>query len=280
MLIIFLLGEGITMFSKFRIFSHLETYKKAILKINAKGNFRSQDYSHILPKDEIEKNLLQTDFKEKLHAAFSELKSKNQIHRYFHHLNSSQAFALNLFVPVMEGELYQDFLEKEIGNVSKAEFEHIEENSFEKNENRKTNFDFYICADKKNYFFEVKYTEDSFGKAKNDTSHQEKYNRTYKAELEKICSKNIDEKRFLKEYQLWRNLCHVQYGEVYFVFPSFRTDLKVKVEEAKYFLKVEYQKSVFVLEIDDFVKRMTGSNSEKISAHYKEFKKKYLDFLV
>ena len=269
-----------TMFSKSQIFLHLENYKKNVLKIDGSGTFRGQDYSHILPKDEIEKNLLQTDFKEKLHATFSELKSKNQIHRYFHHLNSSQAFALNLFVPVMEGELYQDFLGKKIGNVSKAEFEHIEENSFEKNENRKTNFDFYICADKKNYFFEVKYTEDSFGKAKNDTSHQEKYKRTYKAELEKICSKSIDEKRFLKEYQLWRNLCHAQYGEVYFISPSFRTDLKVRVEEEKSLLKTEYQDLVNVLEIDDFVKRMIDSNNEKISAHYKEFKKKYLDFLV
>ena len=265
------------MFSKFQVLSHLEKYKKEILKINKSGNFKGKEYPHILSKDEIDKNLLQTYYNDVLKEKFSELKKNGQIHRYFHHLNSSQAFALNLFVPIIEGNLYQDFLEKEIGCISEPEFEHVEENSFEKNENRKTNFDFYICANKKNYFFEVKYTEDSFGKAKNNAEHHEKYERTYKSELEKICSQNIDEKRFLKEYQLWRNLCYVQYGEVYFVFPSFRTDLKAKVEEAKSLLKTEHQDSVHVLEIDDFVQRMIDNNTQKISAHYKEFKRKYLD---
>ena len=263
-----------------KIILNLCSYKNDILKITEIGTYHNKTYLHILPKNMSEKNLLETKYFEDLKKEFHVLQNEKKIHRYFHHLNSSQALALNFFVPIIKEGLLSNFLgiEDEVFNTKfEYEFEHEEENSFEVKPYRKTNFDFYAEANNKKYFFEVKYTEKEFGSAKKDSAHKEKYKTIYKPTLEKICKANIPENEFFKNYQLWRNLCHVQYGTICFVLPSFRNDLIKTIENAKSFIKEEYIKFIQIRIIDDFVLKMTSHKNVNISNHYKEFKKKYFE---
>lgn len=66
-------------------------------------------------------------------------------------------------------------------------------------------------------------------------------------------------------------------GEVYFVFPEFRDDLKKKVEDAKKALKDEYQNHVYILIIDEIVEKFKNSKDEDLKNHYTEFYEKYLN---
>lgn len=259
-----------------KIILNLCSYKNDILKITENGTYHNKTYLHILPKNMSEKNLLETKYFDDLKKEFHDLQNKKKIHRYFHHLNSSQALALNFFVPIVKEGLLSNFLGIE-DEVFNTKFEYEEENSFEVNPYRKTNFDFYAESNNKKYFFEVKYTEKGFGSAKKGSAHKEKYKTIYKPTLEKICKANIPENEFFKNYQLWRNLCHVQYGTICFVLPSFRNDLIKIIENAKSFIKEEYIKFIQIKIIDDFALKMTSHKNVNISNHYKEFKKKYFE---
>ena len=110
-----------------------------------------------------------------------------------------------------------------ISKNATSEFEHIEKNSFETcQEKGRTNFDFFIKDDSKKYFFEIKYTEDTFGYVSEiDPTHHQKFNDYYKKQLGIVAPK-VSERDFFNNYQLWRNICHVyenedSINEVYFV---------------------------------------------------------------
>lgn len=261
----------------FDICSNLSKYKEEKLKISRNGFYRFNknefEKEHILPKEDIEKNLLDSDCSQALKSYFNEIKSRNKIHRYFHHLNSSQALTLNLFVPIIEEKLYQIIIKNEKKIVKKS-FEYIEDSSFETS--YKTNFDFFFQTENEKYFFEVKYTEKKFGSAEIDRSHIKKFNKEYKNVLDAVCLSSINENEFLNNYQLWRNICYSIYGQVYFVIPLFRTDLRKQIEEAVTKLKNNYKEKIHIFIIDDFVSELINSNNVKLSNHYKEFRKKYL----
>ena len=119
----------------------------------------------------------------------------------------------------------------------------------------------------------MKYTENEFGKAKDDLNHQQKYSEFYKERLEDIV--DIKSGDFFKEYQLWRNIIYAKNGYVFFVLPNFRKDLIDKVQEAKKKIKnKEIETRVNVLIIDNMVDTCKGENIFK--EHYEEFEKKYL----
>ena len=83
---------------------HLAEYKRAVLGISEAGLYRHHGadlpYDHILPIQQRDSNLLAEA------APFAQIFLRNspgKRHRYFHHLNSSQAFAFNLFFPFFSG---------------------------------------------------------------------------------------------------------------------------------------------------------------------------------
>jgi len=83
---------------------HLGSYKTARLGVSEAGvyvhNGREVRHVHILPKELRWLNIL-----EPIRAEVREYLEKCpavKLHKYFHHLNSSQAFALNLFFPYFE----------------------------------------------------------------------------------------------------------------------------------------------------------------------------------
>ncbi len=243
-----------------KVRSHMAQYKTNILGINEDGEYNCRKYSHILPKDLEEKNIIDKPFGEEIKKLLTFKK-----HDGFAHLNSSQAMALNLFGPlVVTNKL--GLITSDVSENAKVEFEHIEDKE------EYTNFDFYICDDGKKIFFEVKYTE-KFDAEKNDEHHQNKYKKTYESRLNDIA--DITEDEFFKEYQLWRNILYTQNGTVYFVFPKTRSDLRERVELAKTKIKSkEIAGKIRILEVDDLVN--TCKKDSELSEHYTEFENKYL----
>jgi hypothetical protein len=87
------------------LITHLIEYKRNHLGAPPAGTYRyhRRDVSreHILPIQSSRLNFL-AEARGEIEA-FLNLNPHVKLHQYFHHLNSSQAFALNLFVPFFEG---------------------------------------------------------------------------------------------------------------------------------------------------------------------------------
>jgi hypothetical protein len=80
---------------------HLADYKRACLGITEPGIFeyrgRDVPQDHILPVADFSRNLLEEA------STFFSVYPNVKRHQFFHHLNSSQAFAFNLFFPYFSG---------------------------------------------------------------------------------------------------------------------------------------------------------------------------------
>lgn len=185
---------------------HLAAYKASLLGVKASGTFvhnvRELHYSHILPRDLRWLNVLEpirTGVREYL-----ELHPDVKLHRYFHHLNSSQAFALNLFFPFFEQGSPAPLLHALglPGEMTRWQPEHVavaEEG---------TNVDvMWSAPDGAKTYCEVKLSEQEFGVARDDSRHQEKLARIYRPVLSGQCAPELLEPRvFFAHYQLLRNV--------------------------------------------------------------------------
>ncbi len=84
---------------------HLTQYKHDRLGVKEAGIYLHQGREircgHILPKDLKWLNLMESHRSEI--RTYLDAHKDVKLHKYFHHLNSSQAFALNLFYPYFEG---------------------------------------------------------------------------------------------------------------------------------------------------------------------------------
>jgi len=255
---------------KDKIYSHLAHYKDNVLKIKENGiDLRyKKEHAYILPIALKSKNLISSDYEIDLLKCV--LNYKNNLHNGFHHLNSSQALAFNLFVPLMvEGFsrcIYQCI--NEHYDFIAYEFEHIEDKS------EYTNFDFFIRGINTNKYFEIKYTEDKFGSCKNDDEHINKYKNIYKEKLSGIVDISFDE--FSSEYQLWRNIIYSRNGVVVFVYPSFRSDLDESVLKAISKMN-KYKENIKILHIESLLAKIEVLHNVRITNHYNEFRRKYLE---
>lgn len=251
------------------IYQHLAEYKRNVLGITENGEWRKKPYKHILPKEHLNKNLIQSKYYNDLLNLTKD--PSITLHKGFHHLNSSQALCFNLFVPMIEENAFQPLFDLiSINDDFKYhKFEYI----FDYKEN--TNFDFFIEGKNTKYFFEVKYTEANFGSAANDKKqkhkHEIKYNNIYKERLAKIT--NISMEIFFRDYQLWRNLIYTDQGIVVFVIPEFREDLHEKINDAK--SKMKNYQNVEVLFIEKICKTYQQINIGEFESHYSEFYNKY-----
>ena len=189
---------------------HLAEYKRQHLGISEPGVFRYRgrdvQRDHILPFGQSVANLLAEA--EPAASAFLAAHPRKR-HKYFHHLNSSQAFAFNLFFPYFSGEpesaaallraLGQNGIltEWEPEKVPVAEEE--------------TNIDvFWATSDGVRTFCEVKLSEADFGTADDDDRHREKLASIYNP----ILAGHLDPARlqppaFFAAYQFNRNIWHM-----------------------------------------------------------------------
>ena len=258
-----------------KIKSHMIKYKKQNPKMNNLewGYWAGKQYEHILPEKFRILNLIDGPFFNMSEERYQELVSRKEIHKGFGNLNSSQAFAINLFVPMIQNKyLYKSFVkEQNLGEIKHEEFEQV----LIKDEG--TQLDFYLETEQKKFTFEIKYSENAFGDTEKDESHEIKYNEIYKNRLLK-CIDNLSEDEFFEEYQLWRNICFAAEGyEVRFVFPAFREDLADKVVKAKERCKNEIKDKIDFIYVDEFIKKMKESDDDSLRKHYLEFENKYLN---
>jgi len=183
---------------------HLGHYAGERLSVQEYGIYNGRRYAHILPARLRYLNLLEPVRAElqaylKAHPGIKE-------HKSFHHLNSSQAFALNLFYPYfVEGSPAARILAKSLGvdaEVDAWEFEAV----LDKDEG--TNVDvLWTTVDGARIFCEVKLSENKFGPAKNDARHQKKLTDIYKPRLLSLVSDELLVPRtFFKHYQILRNI--------------------------------------------------------------------------
>lgn len=211
--------------------AHLASYKQEVLGVSEDGIWRKnkKQYSHILPVAKRRLNILPS-IREEFWRWFEGRGIK--LHSDFHHLNSSQALCFNLFFPLLldNGRALQivlDALGIRDEPAAGAVFE------FQPNDAERTCFDFTIpTSSGARVYFELKFTESDFGKARADPEHIDKFHRAYQPRLtgrfdESFC---IAES-FLANYQIVRNIWHLnsESGDVVvFLYPSANNLLRQK----------------------------------------------------
>ncbi|MEH6585221.1 MAG: hypothetical protein V7720_01620 [Halioglobus sp.] len=214
-----------------QLLAHLQDYKNNSLGITGNGEWRGKQYGHILPQQMQFNNLL-----EPIREDF-ELYLKNHpdisLHKGFHHLNSSQAFAFNLFYPYFAagGETARSLssimgVDKDVADWS---FETIPDPV------EGTNVDVcWSAPDGTTTFCEVKLSESEFGTTKNDARHKQKLETIYRPRLSGMVKPEIlEEETFFKHYQLLRNisLLHENTGDhLVLFFPKANLTLQPQLE--------------------------------------------------
>lgn len=244
---------------------HLSEYKEQKLGVRDCGTFRYRGrdltYAHILPRDIKWLNVLET-FRDEIRGyAQNEIK----LHKYFHHLNSSQGFALNLFVPFFGARSSERAsLIRSLGLSDDGSDEwHAE---YIANSAEGTNVDFAWRNSQSGWTFcEVKLTEQEFGRAKNDDRHLKKLANIYKPVLCKHFSPEMLEPlAFFESYQIFRNIwlaARDPRNEVLFLIPRDNKILWRQLEKVTDFLEPKLAGRVHVTAIEDCLCKLV-SNSE------------------
>jgi hypothetical protein len=267
------------------IIKHFKLNKEKLFGEIENGKWRNSEkiYSHILPVDNKNLNLL-LPYRTRLEKYLEKNEKEIKKHIYFHHLNSSQAMCLNFFYPLIKEQKIEVILkmlgfENEEINYKETCFEKASEIERKHYNYRPTSFDFYIeTVSGKKFYFEIKYTEQEFGKAKYDEIHIRKFNEVYKMNLDFITDKYCDVEAFLKNYQILRNLiCISENSYVIFLYPSKNKKVKSQAEYAKeHFIKTEisnHQRNLTWEYVLNYVE--TNVEKTELKLQFKNFKEKY-----
>ena len=148
-----------------------------------------------------------------------------------------------------------------------------------------TNFDFFVELDNSTQiFFEIKYTEYGFGKAKKDEYHIRKFEHTYDPLLREnrfITDKYKTIDLFLANYQLMRNLIHIKQKKyVVFIYPRSNQTVLFQAEGAfNEILTRRGASRLRCLHLEDLSKDLYENiASGKLRSHYEEFISKYIAY--
>lgn len=217
-------------------------------------------------------------------------------HMYFHHMNSSQAMCFNFFYPLYKEKKLNLVIDalgvtgEEI-NYESVDFE-MESHIDSIDKHRPTNFDFYFkTVNGKKFYFEIKYTENDFGKApkdkldnrKFDLDHTNKFEAVYKKHLSNCPAINNEYKTmdmFLSHYQIMRNLIHIDdKSYVVFVYPKDNLKVKKSAENAKKEILTDRYKSKLInMEWENLLESVRKTEIKfPLKDQMNEFHRKYLD---
>lgn len=267
------------------ILDGLIDYKIKKIKIKEPGIFRyggkDIEKDHILPRKYQHYNILEK-YREYFYTSDFQFIS---LHKYFHHLNSSQAMCINLFLPfIFEKGLWEyllNYLNLPAEKISNVQFEKESDIEHVEHGGRKTNFDFFIETEKNNkFYFEIKYTEDGFASTKRDENHIKKFKNTYSSLLADNIYINKDYKSmdsFLANYQIMRNLVHISKKRyVIFIIPKQNKKVYNQAREVEQkILSANGEKYFKILAIEDFLSYLLSLNNSLINEYFREFTKKY-----
>ena len=282
-----------------QIKKHLTEYKKKSYPELPDGVYSRNPgtlYPYILPlKDGQVDAVKQYNTLKSIAETKTFLLSPEQLHRYAHHLNSSQMMCYNFFRPYISEkgtpakELFTILQTADVpvsfSNNAKCFFEYEQEEKEwqgERTKNSKgTNFDFYLRSGDVEVFFEIKYTENGFGTFRKNKDeflrHQEKYDSFYSEKLDECpaLKKKVEYgEEFRTNYQLLRNTIRTTDKNKYVVFvydannPHTYRQLNQFLSE---YIADEYKNNVIALE---WQKLVIASHPNQIF----EFWNKYLNY--
>lgn len=278
---------------------HLGNYKTSVLEITNNGvfNYRGRiiEYSYIIPfeKDKTREETIKEYNQIECVKGYDFLLA-NKLHRYAHHLNSSQLMCYNFFRPFVEKEkkvILIELLKK--SNITldsqydtdcQFEYENPEsEWAGEHTGNSNcTNFDFYVGAGGTEVYMEIKYTEQKFGDFKQNEKeiirHKLKYDEFYKKKIKECpaikATIKFDEV-FRKNYQLIRNIIRVTDSRKYviFVYDERNENIKRQFESFKAeYICDDYKRNVIGITWQSLYEELKKIDEE----HARQFQEKYL----
>jgi len=262
------------------VWNALSEYKIKQLKVTQNGTYLDRTYDHILPKELERLNVVEsyrTDF-------YEEYGEKMKFHKNFNHLNSSQAVAINFFYPLMKEGKFDVLL-----NALNIENEKVIDHGFEKVINTKegTRFDFYLKLDSgRQIFFELKYTEKSYGMAKADFSHIKTYRNIYSKKIQTYIKRDYCTKEeMFKHYQLFRCAMslNVEKGDqLVIIYPTWNNSAAKKASLFYDNMIVDSLKDhVKLIRWEDLIKNiesyLNANKGDVLAQPIKAFKDKYLN---
>jgi hypothetical protein len=211
-----------------RLQRHLVNYKTNVLLVQESGLWGTppRPYPHILPAERRELNIV-TPLRE---AFWREQRRRGwKLHKYFHHLSSSQALAFNLLFPLypevpMRMVATRRALGLPVDVPCHLDFEAVLDAS------EGTNIDVLIStAEGTRTIIEIKLTERAFGTALADDRHLAKLAGIYRPRLAgRVAESCLEPSAFFRDYQLYRNLAQVRRDSadrVLLLLPRARTQL-------------------------------------------------------
>jgi len=184
---------------------HLADYKERRLGVRANGEFTfkgvTRKYAHILPRELKWLNVPEPFRREIIDYVVH--RGSIQPHKYFHHLNSSQALAFALFYPYVTGA--PRALARAVGMKEVVPLDPMFELVPDCEEG--TNVDVGWTCEGGAVYCEVKLSEREFGAATADARHRRKLAEIYEPVLRgQIDDTLLVESRFFADYQILRNL--------------------------------------------------------------------------
>ena len=240
----------------------------------------AHSYQHILPKDNHRLNIL-SGIRDPFWLWFESVRPSVSLHQFFHHLNSSQAMAFNLFFPFLTDGTVDKRLLKALGISDTADYSGCFENVVHPEEN--TNFDFYMeSSEGRRIFFELKLSEEGFGSCADDERHQRKLREQYEPHLRRhVDEKWLEPKTFFANYQVMRNLSYLgRYPDsgVVFIFPKANERLRESEQTIKHVASNSLAPRVAIFYLENLVARILEAvaDDEPLHLHYLAFRDKYI----
>lgn len=246
---------------KNRLLAHLAGYRRTVLGVKQAGTFRHRGrvipVEHVLPAGVSKWLNIPEEVRGQVQAAVEKYEVK--LHRYFHHLNSSQAFALALFVPFFERPASARTLLRALGiegDVQNWRPEAIPDAT------EGTNLDaWWITTPGVEYFCEVKLTEDGFGAALSDARHMSKLREIYRPRLDGLVAPSgLEPDEFFGAYQIFRNLWHAAgspSSRVLFLFPRGQVSLGKQLDSVLRVVTASLRERVLIAHTEDVLTRLS-----------------------
>ena len=265
-----------------RLNKHLAEYKRTALKIQQPGDFRYRrsivKYDHILPTESSWLNVLEPA--RTMVQRYLERHREIKLHRYFHHLNSSQAFAFNLFFPYFAEPTRAVVLLRALGQTESLKSwtpESIPVSS------EGTNVDVaWETTDGRTTFCEVKLSEGDFGKGKEDARHLQKLREIYSPTLVACIESDwLKPRRFFGCYQIFRNIWHLTQtpnSTLIFLLPRANTTLWKQLEQTLSVASARILSRIASVAIEDVIDTLCATDPAPLglAGYGEQLRRKYV----
>ena len=265
------------------LLQHLAKYKQSVLGIAEPGmfRFRGRDLpkAHILPLAKAWHNLPEPA--RSLARAYLGAHPDVKRHKYFHHLNSSQAFAFSLFFPFFDGgPSASTALLRALGlsgTLAGWEPEAIPDRD------EGTNLDArWSLTDGTTIFCEVKLSEGDFGKAQNDGRHAKKLREIYRPRLHGYVEPRLlTAPEFFTVYQILRNVWHlvsVPNSKLVFLLPKANARLWKLLLQTLDSVALATRHRIFPVAVEDVLRLLQADQNcpGELREYAKKLERKYV----